>query len=74
MSSVARKKCRGCSVMVLFAKNETGKVIPLDTQAPTYEIKTDLLGQQVAIRTDTVYVSHFSTCPKANDFSKGKRL
>ena len=33
------RKCRYCSVTVVFAKNEeTGKVVPVDVQAPIYKV------------------------------------
>lgn len=68
-----QRKCKGCGKPLTFAMGEGGKIIPLDRTAPTYELTRDLLGNEVAKRCgETVMVSHFSTCPKANDFSGGK--
>lgn len=67
-----RRECKGCGKSILFAQTEDGKIIPLDTIPPTYLLERDLTGVLVAVRSDAV-VSHFATCPKANDFSKGKK-
>lgn len=55
--------CKGCGKEIQWATTETGKTIPLDPKAPTYEVK-----EGIAVRSPAM-VSHFSTCPKANDFS-----
>lgn len=43
----------------------------LDASAPTYVYGPDLIGDFVATRSPAL-VSHFSTCPKAGDFSASK--
>jgi hypothetical protein len=70
--SVERRNCRGCGKPLLFVKDANGKVHPLDASAPVYMLQADLTGATIAVRT-TAYVSHFSTCPKANDFSASNR-
>lgn len=67
------RKCKACGKPLAFVRGETGKIIPLDRVAPVYEVTKDLVGEVVAKRCGPgVMVSHFSTCPKANNFS-GKR-
>jgi hypothetical protein len=67
-----RRPCRGCGVPIIFLADSEGKIQPLDLQAPTWRIEQDLMGQEIAVRADAL-VSHFSSCPKADDFSKSKR-
>jgi hypothetical protein len=59
---------------MIWAKTAEGKTIPLDSRAPVYEVTKDLTGEAIARRAEGVYVSHFSTCPEANQFSaSGKK-
>ena len=47
----------------------TGRV-PLDPRAPVYLVEFNEDGDAVsAVRATGAYVSHFSTCPKASQFS-----
>jgi hypothetical protein len=62
------RKCAGCSKAILWAVNEDGARIPLDPVAPVYEVDG-----QVVRRTRQALVSHFATCPKADQFSAGRR-
>lgn len=66
-------RCRGCGKKITFVKNEAGKLVPLDTRAPVYELSRDFTGEPVAKLSEGFFVSHFATCPKANDFSSNKR-
>lgn len=67
--------CRGCGKKIIWAVTVDGKKIPLDPTPPTYgaaddsEIHTD--GQFIG--RSRAMVSHFATCPKANDFSGSKK-
>lgn len=51
------------------------KRIPLDPRAPTWEWKETEINGQVMGRwaRSRARVSHFSTCPNANDFSASNR-
>lgn len=71
MSVSTPRKCR-CGKGIVFAKTPEGKTLPLDINAPVYKLKTDLTGDQVAIRLQA-YVSHFATCPFSDEFSRSKR-
>lgn len=68
-----RRSCRGCGKPLIFARDsESGKIVPLDPVPPTWRLEKDLTGEEVAVRSDAL-VSHFSTCPNANDFSAGRK-
>jgi len=70
--------CRGCGANITWAVTEDGKKIPLDMRPPVYELMTmnpfDANRALTAMRLDRARfgVSHFATCPKANDFSASK--
>ncbi len=67
--------CRGCGNPIIWAQNpDTGKKVPLDAKAIVYDVTYHENGGEVIVtRSMQSYVSHFNTCPKANDFSKGKK-
>lgn len=64
--------CRGCGKKIVWGVTLAGKKIPLDPTPPVYR-STE--GQQINTdgvfieRASDAYVSHFATCPNANDFS-----
>ena len=68
-------KCKGCGAPITWAKTREGKTIPLTQVSHVYGI--DFIGPEVAAfdieAPRGAYVSHFLTCPKANDFSGSKR-
>lgn len=69
-------RCRGCDRAIIWAVNEsTGKPIPLDAVAPVYNIVGEELekGTPVAGKAVNAFVSHFTTCKKPEQFSKGER-
>lgn len=71
-------KCKGCGAEILWAKNENGKMMPLDAKAPVYvlTIRNDMGTEARCQRAEKgrAFVSHFATCPKANEFSGSKRV
>jgi len=70
-------RCKGCGAEILWARNENGKKIPLDAKAPVYvlTIREDMGIEARCQRAEKgrAFVSHFSTCPKANEFSGSKK-
>jgi hypothetical protein len=67
-------RCKGCGKDVLWSKTKEGKNVPLDPKAPVYRVAEDLFGGEVALLERTgSYVSHFATCPKADNFSASNR-
>lgn len=65
--------CRGCGAQIVFAHGPNG-LIPLDTRAPVYQFVEGEPGQSgEARRAPMHFVSHYATCPKAREFSKGRK-
>lgn len=71
-SQPGRRSCRACGKPLIFVVDASGKIQPLDPAPPTWRIDRYLTGEEVAIRADAL-VSHFSTCPKADQFSSARR-
>lgn len=61
-------ECRACGARISWGVTVDGKRIPLDTRPPVYSVKDGVL-----IRVDHTFVSHFATCPNANEFSASRR-
>lgn len=71
-------RCKGCGKRIVWGKTDEGKNIPLDPSAPVYEVENvdeDRPGAEAGrvTRTKTAMVSHFKTCPNANEFSAGNK-
>ena len=64
---MAETKCKGCGKPMRWATTIAGRHIPLDASVPTYTI--DERGK--AIKSEAM-VSHFTTCPMRDRFSKSK--
>jgi hypothetical protein len=62
-------KCRGCGAEIIWAVTSTMKRIPLDAKSEKRFTLVDEGTHQQAFLRDT-YVSHFATCPQANEFRK----
>ncbi len=67
-----RRTCKGCSQPIMFILDDKGVLQPLDLAAPVFVVQMDMTNDERAIRT-SAYVSHFSTCPKRDQFSKSRR-
>lgn len=68
-SPTYERPCRACGAPLIFAKTPEGKTVPLDKSAPVYLVAETGL----AIRANRCFVSHFKSCPKASEFSAGKK-
>lgn len=66
----ATQPCRGCNRPMIFAQGPNGE-IPLDARAPVFRLIEDASPR--AERAPGYHVSHFSTCPKARDFSRYRK-
>lgn len=69
--------CKGCGKAIVWGETPEGTRIPLDPRAPVYESAPqagDTSDRHTVRRTVTAFVSHFATCPKANDFSAGRKV
>lgn len=67
--------CKGCGRPMVWGKTIDGKRIPLDPKPPVYSIEVQDDGSVKCAKTPhhMFMVSHFATCPKANDFSGSKK-
>jgi hypothetical protein len=67
--------CKGCGKEIVWGVTPDGKRIPLDPKPPIYAVAQDVGGALHLRRMPTgdVMVSHFATCPQANEFSASKR-
>ena len=64
--------CKGCQKPIVWAKSSEGKMIPIDPRPPIYAYSTEG-GETVARRVFAHGVSHFATCPNADNFSGSKK-
>ena len=70
---MSEKTCK-CGKQIVMAQDEDGNWIPLDASAPTYSYWFEDGKAKCARAGRSVCVTHFATCPKANEFSRsGKR-
>lgn len=67
--------CRGCGKPVFFVTDCEGKRQVLDARPPIFVRQRDGDGGAIWARDTSgeIAVSHFATCPKANDFSGRNR-
>lgn len=65
--------CKGCGKPILWAKTRDGKRIPLDPKPPVYMTSDPDSDFVLCERQRRSYVSHFATCPEANQFSASKK-
>lgn len=66
--------CKGCGKKIIFGQTESGKVVPLDPAPPVFEVWQKAPdGTTFVKRNLSAFVSHFATCPRANDFSGSKK-
>jgi hypothetical protein len=64
------QNCKLCGKLLVFAVNqETGARVPLDTIAPTFTVETNGEASLIATRSPA-FVTHFATCPAANEFGR----
>lgn len=63
-------KCKKCGKEILFLKTKTGKLMPVDYES-LKEYEKGLPESYLKIQKH--HISHFSTCPYAKDFRKGKK-
>ena len=70
--------CRACGRGILWALTPEGKKMPLDAETPVFQVSKDAGPLEsggdrwTAKRLIGAYVSHFSTCKRADAFTNGK--
>lgn len=71
-------RCRGCSIPISFYVGPKGNTIPLQRVRTVYVLGEDMLGapdlqrSTITDGSEPVFVSHFETCPNADQFTKKK--
>lgn len=65
-------QCKGCGKPIIWGVTDDGKRIPLDPKPPVYQLLGGDGGRTFRA-TGGFFVSHFATCPKANDFSSNRK-
>lgn len=79
----ATTKCRACGAEIAFIKTVKGKTMPVDAEGVCF---TPSIGPETFVTIDgrvvrgarrkngseVGFVSHFATCPAANEFRKGR--
>ncbi len=72
---MSRRNCDGCGMPIEFITGPKGKPIPAQKVRTVYYLtsKADLAKVTTLLPEAPMYVSHFETCPKASEFSKGRR-
>lgn len=69
-------ECRGCGKLIIWGIQENGVKVPLDPSAPVYvllEKQGPGRAQKIMRVPDEYMVSHFKTCPNANEFSRSRK-
>ena len=65
--------CKACKAEIYFLVAQSGKVVPVDADSlDDLEIGDLKAGEKRLFNVKKGHVSHFATCPFANDFRKGK--
>lgn len=63
-------KCNGCGQEIKWIQMKSGKMMPVDLKKLTI-ISVDQSNGEGSLVYG--FESHFSTCPKADEFRKGKK-
>lgn len=67
-------QCKGCGREITWAVTKTGARIPLERCKHVYEIMDTQRGKGEAVMYGLpMWISHFLTCPKANEFSASNK-
>jgi hypothetical protein len=67
------RPCKACKAPLIFVRDMEGRTQVLDKAAPVYILRDDIDGNSVAIRAANSYASHYSTCPRASEFSRKEK-
>jgi len=65
-------RCKTCGQSIQWAVTEAGKKVPLDHPPENRFVKTNrhLPDQELHVRMTETYISHFATCPQADQHRK----
>ena len=73
---VEARPCKRCGMRIEFHVGPNGNRIPLQRIRTVYVMRPDATianATSLVYAADGIYVSHFETCPNANEFSRGAR-
>lgn len=64
----APKKCRSCEAEIVWARTAGGSPIPLDAKPERRFVV--MQEDPLVVQSQVTYVSHFATCPNADQHRK----
>lgn len=64
--------CKGCGAEIVFLTTELGAKMPCDAKPLKVLVPVQPHAYPMIYQVENGYVSHFSTCPKADEFRKGR--
>ena len=79
MGDAPERRCTGCGAKIVFVRNQaTGLSIPAQPVRTVYALVENLVGESELQKIprpkpEQLFISHFETCPLADQFSGGKR-
>jgi hypothetical protein len=63
-------RCRTCQQEIVWGRTESGKRVPLDPPEKRFVMKHTPDAEQLYVRMIPTYISHFATCPQADEHRK----
>lgn len=75
MNGVEERPCRRCKMKIVVLMGPNGNPIPLQRIRTVYVVRNDRV-EKLDTKPELdapMYVSHFETCPNANEFSRRRR-
>lgn len=66
-----QRDCTLCGAPLAFGKTHEGKMVPLDLRSPVFAVvyeRSSAHSEIQIVRTDLAFVSHYKTCPYADEF------
>lgn len=66
-------KCKRCGKPILYIPTPAGRTMPVDVNSFSMEDRLDLNHKRQVLFDASHHVSHFATCPYADEFRKKKR-
>lgn len=64
--------CESCGALIVWFRTKTGKRMPVDESSTQPTDAAHQLDLKMPSRPEGRHVSHFSTCPQANDWRRSR--
>jgi len=64
-------QCRTCHQEIVWGITKGGKRVPLDPPSKRYVMTADYGEDDLHVEMATTFLSHFATCPQADEHRKG---